>query len=135
MNNPELMMSYPNHRVCAIIDERSDASDVLDALIKMGGKEDEIEILNGREGVGLLDPDGKHHGFFAKVARMLQAYGDVERKSMHVYETALKKGAFVFIIPAENEDDKNKIKHILTDYKAYELNYFSTWVVESMYRT
>jgi len=68
-NKPDRLMTYPTTRVCAIIDERDGASQALDALIKSGTKEEDIEILYGREGIDLLDPKGNSHGFFAKLHR------------------------------------------------------------------
>lgn len=125
-------MTYPSHRVCAIIDERDDASHALDALIKTGAREEDIEILYGREGIDLLDPSGKGHGFFSKIARKLQSFGDMEKKLIHQYESALKKGGYVFVVPSYNDDDKGTIRTSLTSGNAHEINYFSSWYVESM---
>ncbi len=131
-NKPDRLMTYPSHRVCAIIDERDDASHALDALLKTGAKEEEIEILYGREGIDLLDPSGKGHGFFSKIARKLQSFGDMERKLINLYESALKKGGYVFVVPSYNDDDKDTIRTSLHSGKAHEINYFSSWYVEPM---
>lgn len=125
-------MTYPSHRVCAIIDQRDDASQALDALLKTGAKEEEIEILYGREGVDLLDPSGKSHGFFSKVARKLQSFGEIEKKLIYLYESALKNGGYVFVVPSYSDDDKDTIRRSLDSGKAHEINYFSSWYVEPM---
>lgn len=125
-------MTYPSHRVCAVIDERNDASVALDALIKSGVREEDIEILYGREGIGLLDPNGKGHGFFSKMARKLQSFGDMEKIPIHIYESALLQGGYVFVVPADSDDDKESIRKALDAGNAREINYFSSWYVESM---
>src|SRR5437016_12394288 len=95
-NKPDRLMMYPSHRVCAIIDERDDASRALDALIKTGTKEEDIEILYGREGIDLLDPRGTGHGYFAKIAKKFQSFGALGKTLIRVYETALRRGGYVF---------------------------------------
>jgi hypothetical protein len=131
-NKPDRLMTYPSHRVCAIIEDRDDASHALDALIKTGAKEEDIEILYGREGIDLLDPGGKGHGFFSKIARKLQSFGEVEKVLIRLYESALRRGGYVFVIPSYNEGDKSTIRRSLDIGNAREINYFSTWYVESM---
>ena len=126
------MMNYPSHRVCAIIDERDEASTALDSLIKSGAKEEDIEILYGREGIDLLDPQGTGHGFFSKMAKKLPSFGDMEKKLMHIYESALVHGGYVFVVPADSEEEKEKLHKALAAANAREINYFSTWYVESV---
>ena len=131
-NKPDRLMMYPSHRVCAIIDERNDASMALDALIKSGTKEEDIEILFGREGIDLLDPKGNSHGFFAKISNKFRAFGDIGKTLVRIYESALRRGGYVFVVPSYDENDKEHIRKSLSAGKAREINYFSTWFVESM---
>src|SRR5256885_12578057 len=109
-NKPDRMMTYPSHHVCAIIHNRDDASRALDSLIKSGVKEEDIEILYGREGIDLLDPKGINHGFFAKIARKFQSFGDMEKLLVHIYETALRHGAYVFVIPSYSAEETDNIR-------------------------
>ena len=131
-NKPDRLMMYPSHRVCAIIDERDNASQALDALIKSGTKEEEIEILYGREGIDLLNPQGNAKGFFAKISQKFQTFGDIGKTLIRIYEAALKRGGYVFVIPSYTDTDKDLIRKSLGAGSAREINYFSTWFVESM---
>lgn len=126
------MMNYPSHRVCAIIDQRDEASSALDALIKSGAKEEDIEILYGREGIDLLDPQGTGHGFFSKMAKKLPSFGDMEKKLMHIYESALLHGGYVFVVPANSDEEKETLHKALAGANGREINYFSSWYVESV---
>lgn len=132
LNKPDRLLNYPSHRVCAIIDERDAASKALDALIKIGVKEEDIEILYGREGIDLLDPQGTGHGFFSKMAKKLPSFGDMEKKLIHLYESALLHDGYVFVVPANSDKDKETIHNALAGADAREINYFNTWYIESM---
>jgi hypothetical protein len=131
-NKPDRLMTYPSHRVCAIIDERDNASHALDELIKSGTKEEDIEILYGREGIDLLNPKGNSRGFFAKISQKFQSFGDIGKTLIRIYEAALKRGGYVFVVPSYSEKDKDVIRKSLDAGRAREVNYFSTWFVESM---
>lgn len=133
LNKPDSFPTYPNHRVCAIFDERDDARSGFDALMKAGISEDDIEILYGQEGVDILDADvGHKHGILSKVAKIIRLYGDVENEFLHVYQSALDHGGYVFAIRAEDEITKEAIGQCLRGNNAEGINYFGSWVVEAM---
>ena len=131
-NKPDRLMTYPNERVCAIIDERDSASQALDALIKSGTKEEDIEILYGKEGIDLLNPSANNKGFFAKIAQQFRSFGDIGKTLIRIYEAALRRGGYVFVVPSYTDEDKTSIRRSFDVGKAREVNYFSTWFVESM---
>lgn len=124
--------TYPDHRVCAIIETKEDAVHALEELRRQGMKEDDIDIFFGRKGEKLLDADAEHHGVIAKIAKALRAYGDMENELMHIYEQALENGQYVFQVLARSEEEKGTIRHVLETYHAREINYFSQWYVEAM---
>jgi len=132
VNNPDSFTTYPNHRVLGIIEDRNEARSTLDALLAAGINEGEIEVFYGQSGAEVLDADTEHHGVMAKIAKFLRAFGDVENEALRVYETALKEGYYVFGVPANNESEKETVRHILAENGARDLNYFDTWVVESL---
>jgi len=125
-------MTYPSHRVCAIVDDRNDASQALDALIKTGAKEEDIEILYGREGIDLLNPKESGHGFFSKMAKKFPSFSDLGKTLIRVYESALLRGGYVFVVPAYSDRDKETISRSLGSGKAREINFFSSSYVESL---
>ncbi len=125
-------MSNPSHRICAIVDEREDAGQALDALIKTGSKEEEIEILYGREGIDLLNPKDTGHGFFPKIVKKIQSFGEIGKMMIRRYESALRQGRYVFVVPAYTDHDQETIRRSLRNGKAREINSFSSWYVESI---
>ncbi|MDP4218856.1 MAG: hypothetical protein Q8916_05570 [Bacteroidota bacterium] len=131
-NKPDRLMTYPSQRVCAIIDERDNASCALDALIKSGTREEDIEILYGKEGIDLLNPGASGHGFFSKIADKFQSFGELGRKLINSYESALRQGGYVFVIPSYSDADKGHIRSSLESGNAREINFFTSWYVEAM---
>src|ERR1043165_3761744 len=130
VNNPESFTTYPNHRILGIVEDREESRKLLDALTASGLPEGEIEVYYGEGGAEAIDADTKHHGIFAKIAKFLRSYGDVENEALRVYETALKNGYYVFAVPSNDEQEKETVRHILAEHGARDLNYFDTWVVE-----
>jgi hypothetical protein len=131
VNNPESFTTYPNHRILAIIEDREmakkamaalNASDLSDAA--------DIQIFFGQGGAEALDAD--HGSLFDRIAKFLRSYGDVENEALHIYESALKEGDYVFAVPSSDDHEKETIRKILSDCGARDLNYFSTWVVEAL---
>lgn len=133
INNPESFATYPNGRMCAILEDVEKAGNSLDAMIAAGVNKEDIEIYFGKKGVDVIDADATKHGVLASIAKAFRAYGDEENKSMHIYEDALEKGEYVMSIKVEDTDeDKEKVRGILADHNAHSINYFGTWVVEGL---
>lgn len=132
VNDPDDFATYPNNRICAIVDERDDAQRALDALLDNGIDTEHIGILYGEAGADVLDAESTHHGVLAKVARTIRSFGDVENESMHLYESALHTGGYVFAIHARTDDEKERIRTALGLGNAREINFFSTWYVQAM---
>jgi len=66
------------------------------------------------------------------MAKKLPSFGDMEKKLMHIYESALMHGGYVFVVPAYNDEEKESLHKALAAANAREINYFSTWYVESV---
>ncbi len=132
VNDPGDFTTYPNNRVCAIIDDRDDAQKTVDALIGSGIDADYVDILYGKSGVDVLDADLAHHGLLARIARKLRSFGDMENVLVHLYESALQHGGYVFAVPATTDDEKERVREIFARLGAREINYFSTWYVQAM---
>ena len=132
VNNPDSFKTYPNHRILGIIEEPAGARDAIDALLAAGSEEGEIEVFYGKGGADVLDADTDHHGVMAKIARFLRSFGDVENEALRVYQSALHSGYYVFAVPVDNEHEKETFRHVLAENGARDLNYFDTWVVETL---
>lgn len=132
VNDPDDFATYPNHRICAVVDNRNDAQHTLEALLDSGIETEHVGILFGLEGADVLDADSTHHGVISRMAKSLRAFGDVENESMHIYESALRNGAYVFAVHARNEVEKETIRKALSTGNAREVNYFATWYVQAM---
>ncbi|HYM21421.1 MAG TPA: hypothetical protein VEW28_10530 [Candidatus Kapabacteria bacterium] len=132
VNDPNDFTSYPNNRICAVIDDRDDAQRTVDALLGSGIDAEYVDILYGKSGADVLDADSTHVSVLTRLARKLRSFGDVENESMHIYESALHHGGYVFAVPAKSDDEKESIRKVLAAGNAREINYFSTWYVQAM---
>lgn len=132
VNNPDSFTTYPNGRICAILSTGVAAEDVLNALLESGIVQEDIEVYCGRKGAIVMDVDADHHGLLAKIAKVFRAFGDMENKSMQKYKAALEKGEYVFAILVKKDEEKETIRRILAKHEAREIQYFGTWVVESL---
>lgn len=133
INNPESFATNPNGRVCAILETVETAGNSLDAMIVSGVNIEDIEIYFGKKGVDVIDSNATQHGVLASIAKAFRAYGDEENKSLHIYEDALEKGEYVMTVKTGDKDEaKEKVRKILADHSAHNINYFGSWVVEGM---
>jgi hypothetical protein len=132
VNQTSGFSTYPDHRVCAILETKEDAVHALEEIKAKGIKGLDIEIFYGGKGAKLLDADAEHHGFIAKIAKALRSYGDMENEMMHIYEKALQEGSYVFQVLARSDEEKETIRRVLEQYHAREINYFSQWYVEAL---
>ena len=133
INNPDSFTTYPNNSLCAIIESNKDAGEALAALIAGGVPKEDIDIYYGKKGAEIIDSDATHHGLLASIAKAFRGYGDIENKSLHIYETALENGSYIFTVKAKDEHaEKENIRKILANHSARDINYFGTWVVEAL---
>jgi hypothetical protein len=131
LNSTHEFSDYPINRVCAIIDNEEDARDAVTELLKAGITEDHIDIFSGSEAIKAIDTEA-HHGFLAKIALALRAYGDIENEAMRIYGDAIRNGEFVFEIIAGSYDEKEMIHRTLAEHHARQINYFGSWYIEAM---
>jgi hypothetical protein len=133
INNPDSFTTYPNNSLCAIIEKNDNAGNTLDALIAAGIPKEDIDIYYGKKGVEVIDSDATHHGLLASIAKVFRGYGDEENKSLHIYEAAVENGYYVFTVKAKDNDaEKEKVRKILANHSARDINYFGSWVVEAL---
>jgi hypothetical protein len=132
VNKQNDFTTYPTKRVCAIIDNDEDARNALDELLKNNTAEDHIEIFYGTGGIEALDAEAEHHGVGAKIAKKIRAYGDMENETLHIYETAMQNGSYIFEVLADDEKEKESIHRVLAMNKARQINYFGSWHIDAL---
>ena len=69
-HEPGDFISYPSERVVGTIADAKDARAAIEALLRDGFQESEIDVLHGEKDLHRLDPTGSEHGFlFQKQGR------------------------------------------------------------------
>ncbi len=132
INDPTDFTTYPNYRVCAIIETGDAARNIIKTLLKNNIEENNIDIFYNSKGVDIFDAEAEHHGVIAKIVKKLRAYGDMENELMEKYQKAMEKGEYIFEIKVGSDDEKEKVHHILLSGGARDINYFGSLVVESL---
>jgi hypothetical protein len=120
--------AYPTNRVCGIIGNSMDARSTLDALLRGGISEKDIDIFHG-----MPSDNGKEPGLKDKIAEILRSFGDIDNELMRQYQVAMEHGGYIFEVHSHSDEEKENIEHILLRNGAHEINYFGTWYVEAMH--
>ena len=59
-------------------------------------------------------------------------FGEIGTTVIRRYESALRKGGYVFVVPAQSDNEKETIRKSLGSVKAREINAFSSWYTGQM---
>jgi hypothetical protein len=70
-HDPGGFIPYPFERVVGTIADATNAEATIEALLREGFQQSDIDILRGEEDLHRLDPTGAAHGFLARFQRTL----------------------------------------------------------------
>ncbi|MEP7234380.1 MAG: hypothetical protein ABI778_03700 [Ignavibacteriota bacterium] len=125
-NNAASYTTFPNNRVCGIINTSEHARDAVNDLFRAHIPEESLNIFYGSSGIQELDAEASRHVIGAKIAKTSRSYGHIEYEALRIYEDAMRKGSFIFEVLAEDDEQKQDIHTILATNHAHEINYFGT---------
>jgi hypothetical protein len=94
--NRDDFVLFRKDAVAAILPDRSHLQDCVAALREIDVALDEVSVLQGEDGVRVLDMEGTEHGNWARLVRSFQKLGTAagERENYH---NALKRGCIVIL--------------------------------------
>jgi predicted SnoaL-like aldol condensation-catalyzing enzyme len=125
---------YPLERVVGTIADARNARAAIEALLREGFQESDIDTLRGEEGLHRLDPTGSEHGFFARFQRTLvRALGpttEFKQLSRHVED--VRAGRFVVMVLARERERRNLAADILNAHGAEFVGFYGKWAWQSM---
>jgi hypothetical protein len=125
-------LSFPVDAVVGILDEPDAASAALDALVDAGVPEERIQVLCGEAGARRLDPSGKRHGLPGRIKRVIQQFADQEVQHLEHHSEALRAGGYLVAVPAEDEEEGERIAGILKDHGGHFINRYGRWTVQRL---
>jgi hypothetical protein len=110
--NRDDFVLFRKDAVAAILPDRSHLQDCVAALREIDVALDEVSVLQGEDGVRVLDMEGTEHGNWARLVRSFQKLGTAagERENYH---NALKRGCIVIFVPARNTGEADASSRVL----------------------
>lgn len=131
--NEARFYAYPLRRLAAVLDDPAAVEDALSRLRAAVDDVSEVYVLSGPEGADLLDRHGRRHGLRGRLLRVLQ-WTSSEDGSLDVHDRALRNGGHVVLVPAPDEDDRERVAEALLAAGGHDLVYFGRFVTESGWR-
>ena len=120
---------YPTNRVVGTLADATSARAAVDGLLSAGFNRDDIDILQGEEGVRRLDHTGSEHGFLAQVQRtLLRTAAPVEeyKHLLHHLED-VRAGRFVIMVLAKERHKRDVAADILNAHGAGFIGFYGRW--------
>ena len=99
---PEGLLTAPEDRVLAHMDDPEAVASALDELAGAGFDRDHVWVLCGPQGAERLDVTGRDHGLKGRVYRMVEWIGD-ERELLLDLQQHLASGGLALSVPADDE--------------------------------
>ncbi|PYE56435.1 hypothetical protein [Deinococcus yavapaiensis] len=100
-------------------------------LLALGLGDEQVQVLEGEEGVRSLDVDGRHHGLVARLVRALQGMTD-ERMHVEAYVRHLLRGRYVVAVTFPRGIDHRVVCEAFKAAGGTCVNYYGALVVENL---
>lgn len=132
LNEGSEFLTYPTNKVLGIVDTAEDLHGAVTELNNAGFGKDQVQVLCGEKGAERLDTTGEHHGFFAKLYRMVENFGDMEPKHLREYQSELLGGHFLLAVDVPEENDRTRVLDVFKAHGGHRVNFFGKWTVEGL---
>jgi uncharacterized protein (TIGR02246 family) len=121
-------IAYPTNRVVGTIGGAGEAREAIEALVRAGFDEADVDVLHGEEDLHRLDPTGAEHGFFARFQRTLirtLEHEEFQQLTHHVED--VRAGRFVIMVLAKRRVQCIVAADILHRYGAEFVGFYGRW--------
>ena len=132
LNEGTNFLTYPANKVIGILSTAEELHAAVTELNRAGFNKEQVQVLCGEKGAERLDTTGEHHGFFARIYRFVEKFGDMESKHLSEYKSELLRGHFLLAIDVAEEDDRARVLNILKNHGGNRVNFFGKWTVEGL---
>lgn len=130
LDNVDEFIDRPVNAIAALLPDRQNVDDVLEALRADGTDVSEVLVLHGPEGVHILDADGTEHGWRARFIRFFQNWG-YDDAVLNLHHEGLRKGEWAVVIPSSYEE-RIAIARMLHRHRGHAIHYFGLNTAESL---
>jgi predicted SnoaL-like aldol condensation-catalyzing enzyme len=131
---PGDFIPYPSERVVGTIADAKNARAAIEALLREGFQQSDIDVLRGEEGLHRLDPTGSEHGFLARFQRtLIRTLGPTEEfKHLSRHVEDVRAGRFVIMVLAKERERRNLAADILNSHGAEFVGFYGRWAWQAM---
>jgi predicted SnoaL-like aldol condensation-catalyzing enzyme len=131
---PGGFIPYPSERVVGTMADAKSARAAIEALLRQGFDQSDIDILHGEEDIHRLDPTGSEHGFLARFQRtLIRALGPAEEfKHLSRHVDDVRAGRFVIMVLAKERERRNLAADILNAQGAEFVGFYGRWAWEAL---
>jgi uncharacterized protein (TIGR02246 family) len=126
--NRKDFIRYPTNRVVGTVSDDGRARDAIQALLRAGFEQDQIDILHGDDDLRRLDPTGAEHGFLAQFHRTLIRTFDLEEfKHLTHHVEDVRAGRYVIMVLTKRREQRIVAGDILHQYGAEFVGFYGRW--------
>lgn len=119
---------YPTNRVVGTVGDAGKSREAIDALLRAGFNQGDIDILHGEEDLHRLDPTGAEHGFLAQFQRTVIRTFDLEEfKHLTHHVEDIRAGRFVIMVLTKRRGQRIVAADILHQYGAEFVGFYGRW--------
>ena len=125
-------LAFPDDTLVGIIDDPDAVEEAIGDLTDAGVPEDGIQVLCCEDGARRLDPSGKRHGGMERLRRIVQNFGDEDRKHVRRQADEMRAGRFLISVLAEGEEERDRLTNILKERGGHFINHYTSWTVTQL---
>lgn len=123
-------LSYPTHQVLSVFHNATGATAALKELADAGIPLDTITVYHGEAGAETLTATAEG-GSGGWVTRLIRTFGG-EQEGIREYEQAVIDGGYLLSVPAETDEEKERVRDLVKANGGEYLRYYGRGVVEDL---
>lgn len=121
----------PHDAVTGVVDDPTNVASIGAALNEAGFSPEAVQCFVGEEALSLVNPKGEGMGFFGRLTRGLEHFGE-EATEHYAAQNELQAGHALMAVTAKTEDEKARATSILRDGGVRRLRYWGRWEIEEL---
>ncbi|MEM7118833.1 MAG: hypothetical protein AAF614_40825 [Chloroflexota bacterium] len=131
--NEKGFQSIPHNSIITFLSTEEVLENASLALKAAGIKEEQIHCAYGEEGLRRIDPDGSHHGLWARIVRTVQRLAGAEARLIEQVEDALKHGDYILRVETDgSEVMKDSILKTIESYTEKSIFYVGSGTISAL---
>ncbi len=121
-------IGHPTNRVVGTVTDASKAREAIGALLQAGFHQEDIDLLQGEQGLHRLDETGAEHGFLAQFQRtVIRALETDEFKHLTHHVEDIRAGRCVIMVLTKRREQRIVAGDILHQYGAEFVGFYGRW--------